>query len=326
MNRSRRSRLRTRTDRRLSLLAVVAMALPLAALGVTNVSATETTTVGPYTIDGTVPDSNGTPPVSTVGAAINDISGSTKELGPINGTTTKIGVIHTDAVPTLGFTNPNGQVDLNQVWLDLRRVGASDYLYFAWQRDANSGSGFIAYEFMRAAAPTACAYSSATEAALTSGCNPWANRAAGDFMILWDQQGGNRDLVKRVWGPEGAAGSSLVLGAGVALGTNSAAHYSADGFRGEAAVNLTAAGLTTGSDCLTLANTIPSTVTGNSDTADYKDTVLTTKSLTTCAAVNIVKVDDATPANIVGGAVFKLFNNVAPLDPPREAEIGRAHV
>ncbi len=32
--------------------------------------------------------------------------------------TTKIGVIHNDAVPTLGMTNPNGQVDLRQAWIN----------------------------------------------------------------------------------------------------------------------------------------------------------------------------------------------------------------
>ena len=46
------------------------------------------------------------------------------------------------------------------------------------------------------------------------------------------------------------------------------------GFRGEAAVDLTATIFGGGNACLNFANTIPSTVTGNSDQADYKDTVL----------------------------------------------------
>ena len=56
----------------------------------------------------------------------------------------------------------------------------------------------------------------------------------------------------------------------------SQAAYSADGFRGEAAVNLTDTIFGGSSECLAFANTIPSTVTGNSDTADYKDTILAT--------------------------------------------------
>ena len=309
-----RSKIRTTTSRRVSLLAVVALALPLAGVGVTNVLATESTTVGPYVIDGTtIPDSD-------TGPTIVDAFGTNKELGPINGTTTKIGVIHSDVAPTLGLTNPNGQVDLKNVWLNLRRVNIgsvpSDVLYFAWERDANSGSGFIAYEFMRAAAPAACVYSGTPTETSLAGCNPFASRAAGDFMILWDQQGGSRILTKRVWGPTGATGSSLVLGGPELLGANAAAHYSPDGFKGEAAVNLTGAGLTTGSACTTLANTVPSTVTGNSDTADYKDTVLTSTSLTTCAGISIRKVNDA--SETLARATFTLYNDVAPLGGTRE--------
>src|SRR5690349_5448837 len=58
---------------------------------------------GPYTIDGTVPDAGTT--------ELPDVFGSVKELGPLNSNTTKIGVIHNDALPTLGMTNPNAQVD-----------------------------------------------------------------------------------------------------------------------------------------------------------------------------------------------------------------------
>jgi hypothetical protein len=296
------------------ILSIAGAAVLVAGLGIVVAPSMSlaAATLGPYTIDGTVPGGDG-------GTAITDPAGSNKELGPVNASSTKIGVIHTDAVPTLGDTNPNAQVDLNTVWLDLQRDGSADYLYFAWQRDSNSGSGFIAYEFMHTAAPTACAYDTASAASLAANCNPWANRSAGDFMILWDQQGGSQALTKRVWGPPGATGANLVLGGSVALGANAQALYSSDGFQGEAAVNLTGAGLTSGSGCTVLANTIPSTVTGNSDTADYKDTVLTTKRLSTCKDVNIVKVDDTTPtANPLQGAVFKLYNNVLPLAGPRD--------
>ena len=90
---------------------------------------------GPYTIDGVVPDANTT--------ELADQTGNVKELGPLNSNTTKIGVIHADAVPTLGMTNPNGQVDLRRAWLDTERDTSTqhDWLYFAWERDANSGSG-----------------------------------------------------------------------------------------------------------------------------------------------------------------------------------------
>ena len=181
---------------------------------------------GPYTIDGTVPDGNTT--------ELPDPFGSVKELGPKNSNATKIGVIHNAALPMLDPTNPNAQVDLRRAWLDTERDTSTnhDWLYFAWERDANSGSGFIAYEFMQNPAPAGCAYDTANDAQLVANCNPWKNRKAGDFMILWDQQGGSKDLYLRTW--SGIA-PNLTLGAPALLNANvSQAAYSADGFRGEA--------------------------------------------------------------------------------------------
>lgn len=200
--------------------------------------------------------------------------GNVKELGPLNSNTTKIGVIHSDALPTLGLTNANAQVDLRRACMDTERDTTTnhDWLYFAWERDANSGSGFIAYEFMQAAPPAGCAYDTATDQELIDNCNPWANRKAGDFVILCDQQGNSKDLYLRTW--SGTA-PNLILGAPTLLdATVSQAAYSADGFRGEAAVDLTTTIFGGSTACKSFANTIPSTVTGNSDTADYKDTIL----------------------------------------------------
>ncbi|MFC4140076.1 MULTISPECIES: hemagglutinin [unclassified Microbacterium] len=222
---------------------------------------------GPFSIDGTVADAGA--------LELPDLTGNVKELGPLNSSTTKIGVIHDDAVPTLGLTNPNAQVDLRRAWIDTKKDATTqhDWLYFAWERDSNNGSGFIAFEFMHKKAPDACAYATATQDALIADCNPWANRTVGDFMILWDQQGGSTDLYLRTWtGPDD---DHLTLGAPTLLDkSESDAAYGSANFRGEAAVDLTAI-LSDGTpQCLVLANVIPSTVTGNSDTADYKDTVL----------------------------------------------------
>lgn len=245
--------------------------------------------IGPYDIDGEVPDE--TTPALT---PITDPAGNTKELGPLNSNTTKIGVIHDDAVPTLGETNPNAQVDLNTTWLDTARVGDDDFLYFAWQRDKETGSGFIAYEFMAAEAPAACAYGSATNAQLIAACNPWANRAVDDFMILWDQQGGSTTLLVRKW--EDVNGT-LTLSGAVPL-SDYDAEFSPDGFRGEAAINLSANDLGSGGDCLAFANVIPSTVTGNSDTADYKDTILQRITLSNCESTTVTTPKDGSGTTI----------------------------
>jgi hypothetical protein len=272
-------------------LAVAALALPLAVLAAPNASAAS----GPFTIDGTTPDPGA--------AELADTFGAVKELGPENSSATKIGVIHSAATPMLGLTNPNAQVDLRRAWLTTtRHTDGKDWLYFAWERDANTGSGFIAYEFMQNRVPAGCAYGTATDAQLTANCNPWANRKAGDFVILWDQQGGSRDLVLRTW--TGTA-PNLTLGAGVTLSGNvSEAQFSRDGFRGEAAVNLTDTIFGGSTQCRTFANTIPSTVTGNSDTADYKDTILTTAPpISNCTSTTVTTPKTAAGADIPAGGV-----------------------
>jgi len=270
--RSRRTRIRHK--------AAVLLATAVVVAGAIAVPMTVLAADGPFTIDGVVPDSGTT--------NLPDDFGNVKELGPLNSNTTKIGVIHSDGLPTLGMTNPNAQVDLRQAWLDTERDTSTnhDWLYFAWERDSNSGSGFIAYEFMKNAAPAGCAYDTATDAQLTANCNPWANRTSGDFMILWDQQGNSKDLYLRTW--SGTA-PNLTLGAPTLLNANvSQAEYSSDGFRGEAAVDLTATIFGGSTACRTFANTIPSTVTGNSDTADYKDTILkNAPPITNCTSTTV---------------------------------------
>ncbi len=268
-------------------LAVACLTIPLAVFSTSSAQAAD----GPYTIDGVIPDS---------GTELPDAYGNVKELGPLNSNTTKIGVIHNDAVPTLGLTNPNSQVDLRRAWLETARDTSApnhDWLYFAWERDKNTGSGFIAYEFMQDPAPDGCAYETATDAQLIANCNPWANRRAGDFMILWDQQGNSLDLYLRTWT---GTKPNLTLGAPTKLDADvSQAAYSSDGFRGEAAVDLTATIFGGSAACKSFANTIPSTVTGNSDTADYKDTILqTAPPITNCTSRTVTTPKTGSGADI----------------------------
>lgn len=253
---------------------------------------------GPFTIDGNIPDAGAT--------ELPDLSGNVKELGPLNSSTTKIGVIHDDAVPTLGLTNPNAQVDLRRAWIDTAKEPSNDHdwLYFAWERDSNNGSGFIAFEFMHQKAPSTCTFPAtpANTDALIAGCNPWANREAGDFMILWDQQGNSTDLYLREWSE---VGGNLVLGApGLLNEDESDAAYGSDNFRGEAAVDLTAILSGGVPQCLVISNVIPSTVTGNSDTADYKDTVLApSPELSNCSSTTVT-----TPKTGAGGSIPTPFS------------------
>jgi prealbumin domain-containing protein len=279
----RASRRSTRVRRCVGVLSALTLGLAWALIPTGPAQAAS----GPYLIDGTIPDNNAF-------FEADDPEGNVKELGPLNSNTTKIGVIHNDALPTLGLTNPNANVDLRRAWLDTGKDPSTghDWLYFAWERDSNNGSGFIAYEFMHNAAPDGCDYG-AGSATLIANCNPWANRTAGDFIILWDQQGNSTDLYLRTW--SGTA-PNLTLGAPTLLDdTVSDAAYGSNNFRGEAAVDLTAT-IFNGTDCVSFANTIPSTVTGNSDTADYKDTILKQiPPITNCGTVIIRKVTDPSP-------------------------------
>ena len=155
---------------------------------------------------------------------------------------------------------------------------------------------------MQKPVPAGCAYATATEAQLIADCNPWANRTAGDFMILWDQQGNSLDLYLRTWtgtAPNLTLGAPTLLNAAV-----SQAAYSADGFRGEAAVDLTATVFGGSTACKSFANTIPSTVTGNSDTADYKDTILTTTPpITNCTSTTVTTPKTGAGADIPAGGL-----------------------
>jgi len=244
----------------------------------------------PYNIDGIVPDAN-------CCVEFQDPFGSISELGPVNSSGTKLTSIHSASPAMLDFTNPNSSTDIASIWLETKIDQTGDiWLYFAWERDATTGSSIISYEFQALAADPACDYSaidqiqpaSAEETALINSCNPWSNRQAGDFMVVWDFGGGATDIILRTFdGTTFDAGINLSA-SGIAI-----ASLSADSSRGEGAINLTDAIFGAQDSCFNVANVIPGTITGNSDSADYKDTVLadigSVINISNCGTVNITK-------------------------------------
>ena len=125
---------------------LVIVILAIAVLGRT---ATNAATQDPFVIDGNVP-ANGTfsGPLQTA-----DPYGSVRELGAVNGSNTKVGVIHSAEPPMLSFTDPNGQVNLRNIWTQTTEAADGHlWFYFAWERDTNTGSGSIAYEFQQSPA------------------------------------------------------------------------------------------------------------------------------------------------------------------------------
>jgi hypothetical protein len=272
---------------------------------------------GPFYIEGVVGDTLGVPcnnsGVAPGATKVTDPADGSRELGPANASNTKVNPINTAPPPMLDFTNPNGQTDLNTIYTQSAVASGHLWFYFGWGRDANSGSGFIAVELERTGVPNGCVYDaagidmilpqSAAETTLINNCNPWSGRAGdgtslnSDLMILWDQQGGSKTIYVRYFNSQtGKFGVAQALNAAQAV-----AEYSPDGYRGEAAVDLTAivnpSGQTT---CLTFANIIPGTVTGNSDTADYKDTVLAAFPFaSSCGSLNVKKITKDPGGNVV---------------------------
>jgi len=263
--------------------------------------ATRASAQNPFLIDGVITPTNNSG-VAPQALFTPDPTG-TKEFGPLNGANTKVGVINFATPPPtiLGDTTMPSKVDLTGVFTQAALGGTDFWFYYAWNRATTSGSGFMAVEFQRAAKPTVCAlnYDPINTTAL-AGCNPWANRDGdgtpqnSDFMILWDQQGnsfGLQNIFARFYNKAAAAfgpAQNLTLaGSAVAVyGGNGS-----DPSKGEMALNFSAITGAGQNECLTFANIIPNTVTGNSDTADYKDTVLSNFPVASnCGTVTIKKV------------------------------------
>jgi Prealbumin-like fold domain len=285
------------------------------ALALTGTFATAAYAQNPYNINGVVPDTGILP--------TPDPSGNFKELGPVNASGTKVGVINTAAPPMLEFTNPNGQVDLTRIFMDTKRAADGDsWLYFAWQRDNDTGSGFIAFEFQQQALSPSCVYSgtdidqilprSAGETALINSCNPWVGRRTGDFLILWDQSGSALNITKRVFTTGVGFGAPQPLGSAVAAIGSCDGVANSNGFCGEAAINLTEDVFKGVTSCLSFSNIIPGTVTGNSDSADYKDTVFAAfPPISNCGSVQVIK--ETIPAGQTGNFPFTLARSDGPV-------------
>jgi hypothetical protein len=287
-------------------------------------------TLGPFTLDGTVTDSSNSgvsggytvppcdPPAVGGGASGNapqackqiDPNGNAQELGPVNGNSTKIGVIHSAAVPMLGTTNPNAQVDLTAGWVQSGFANVSGsphlFLYFAWRRDSANGSGFISLEVQKSQAGGAANNCKYDEVGFNPAlCNPWAGRQGSDIIFLWDQQGGTNTTI--IAAPITGTAPNLNVpdcshsGECVPLNASQAvAVYGTDcgegfvaGQCGEMVIDLTALGVFNPSNptaCEGIGNIIPGTVTGNSNTADYKDVILAPfPTISTCGTVTVTK-------------------------------------
>lgn len=271
---------------------LVGVTATLVAAGGLVMQSSAAVTLGPWTIDGVVDDA----------AAAGIITGphlSDPELGPVNGKSTKLAPINRATPPMLGYTNPNSQVDVNTLWVANQEQAGKQWLYLGFQRDAANGSGVLIWEFGHAAPPAACDYAAINGSDATARqyqidhCNPWANRQAGDVLLIFDQNGSaGLQIWMRTFTGSAGFGQDLTLGPIEALdATVAAAASSADGLFGEAAIDINSVLFGDQPGCHTFNNILPSTVTGNSDTADFKDTAFfPVTPLSTCGTLVVKKV------------------------------------
>jgi hypothetical protein len=242
-----------------------------------------------------------------------------------------------DPAPTVvSGAIPPSKDDLSRFYVNKERVNGNDYLYLAWERSNLLGSAHMDFEFNQSSTPSA------------NGVTPV--RTGGDLLIDFDFGGsGVPVLAKHTWITTGNAATdceasntlpcwdkAVNLGAFAEAQVNSAvvsdanppnAPFDLDGNTknginstfGEAGINLTGSGIFPPGVCEHFgAAYLKSRSSGNSFSSELKDFIAPIPvNITNCGTVNIHKQDDLGAA--LQGAVFTLYNNVAPLTPPHGA-------
>lgn len=197
------------------------------------------------------------------------------------------------AVPTIetGSIPPN-KSDLTRMRVASETVGGHVMLYVAWNRSNTLGSANMNFEFNE------------STTASSNGITP--ARTEGDVLITFDfANGGNHvDLGLARWAltPCVANGAKApdcwgdfddLDAAGFADGS-----VSADGKFGEAAIDLTAAGVFSANECTALGSAYLTSRSSNSFTAALKDFVPPADiNITTCGAFKIIKTAKHKDAN-----------------------------
>jgi hypothetical protein len=241
-----------------------------------------------------------------------------------------------NATVVTGSIPPNKN-DLTRFYVGSEFASGSNFLYLAWERAVNIGNANLDLELNQNAT---AGFTGTTTGPVT------LNRTAGDILITYDFSGsGTPTLGLLKWvtsGPTSQCFSSNSLpcwgnrvnlsAAGSAEGAvntgtvtdpvpPNAPRTLTTGLFGEAAVNLTAAGVFPAGTCEAFGSTFLKSRASSSFGAEVKDFIAPQPvNISNCGTVNIHKQDDI--AAPLAGAVFTLFADNAPLDgsPPHGAE------
>ena len=203
---------------------------------------------------------------------------------------------------------PPNKSDLSRFYTGSEFVSNSNFLYLAWERANTPGSANINFEInQKAQTLTASSQGSAT-----------LNRTAGDLLITFDFSGsGTPTLSLATWTTTGATsqcvasnslpcwGNQVILGGNVAEGSVNSTTVSdsvllpsapvslAPNEFGEAAINLTAAGVFPSGTCKAFGSAMMSSRASSSFGAELKDFIAPVPvNISNCGTVNIIKHTD----------------------------------
>jgi hypothetical protein len=106
----------------------------IVAIGLAAGLGSATIAENPFLIDGVVTDASNSKAIGEA-AKDTDAHGNVRELGPVQGSSTKFPVIHSALPNMLGLSNPNGQTDLHEIYTQTQKDAAGNaWFYFGWSR------------------------------------------------------------------------------------------------------------------------------------------------------------------------------------------------
>ncbi|WLQ05984.1 prealbumin-like fold domain-containing protein [Arthrobacter oryzae] len=260
------------------------------------------------------------PPGTVLGCGIDKPTGQTDDSFG-NGTK------EDDAVPTvIDGSIPNNKSDLLRFYTRLMPENGDDFLYLAWERvQEPNGTTNMDFEFNK------------SKDLSDNGVTPV--RSAGDVLIKYDlSQGGvNPVLGYHLWVTSGDPrvvcqasntvpcwdkvhtltgffeGSINTAPVTDPIAPNAPRTLSTRTF-GEAAINLTDAGLIPSGACLPFASAYLKSRSSDSFTSAVKDFIAPISAgESRCGTINVIKQDDDSPASALQGAVFTLYKDNAPV-------------
>jgi hypothetical protein len=204
---------------------------------------------------------------------------------------------------------PPNKSDLSRFYTGSEFVSSNNFLYLAWERANTPGSANINFEINQNKTPGLTATSSGAV---------MLNRTAGDLLITFDFSGsGTPTLSLATWTTTGATsqcvasnslpcwGNQVVLAGTVAQGSVNSGTVNdsvilpsdpvslAAGEFGEAAINLTAAGVFPAGTCKAFGSAMMSSRASSSFGAELKDFIAPVPvNISNCGTVNIIKHTD----------------------------------